>query len=392
MGGMLIAIYSLNINIISKGKGKSAVAAAAYRAGEKITNEHDGEIHDYTKKKGIIATEIQLPENAPEEFYDRAVLWNSVEKSERAKNAQLCREIRLALPNEFDADQNEYLVHEYVRQNFVSRGMCADIALHDKGDGNPHAHILLTMRPIEKDGSWGAKSKMEYILDEDGERQKLPSGRYKTRKINTTDWDSRDNAELWRKNWADILNKHLEHFSHETRVDHRSYERQGLDQIPTIHLGVTAHQMEQKGIATERGDINRKIKYANSHLRNIDRDIAESEAVKSELLILAQQEEANVLPPDPPQELPPPTQPQSQQATQEKPTSPTPTAPKQSTPQSTIQKTQKPSQPKPTTPKPTTPKQTRPQLIIDLENSIKAKDSPAYENWARMFNLRTCVQ
>jgi len=158
--------------------------------------------------------------------------------------------VRLALPKDFTLEQNINLVHQYVNENFVSRGMVADIAIHDKGDGNPHAHVLLTMRPFERDGTFGAKSRMEYILDDNGERIKLPSGRYKTKKITTTDWDDRGNAEIWRKNWADTLNKYLKYYDHEQRVDHRSYERQGLEILPTIHLGAVAHALEQKGIRT----------------------------------------------------------------------------------------------------------------------------------------------
>ena len=157
----VVLLYSMNINIISRGKSKSAVAAAAYRAGEKITNDYDGIEHDYTKKKGVVHTEIMLPENAPLDFTDRATLWNAVEKIEKNKNAQLCREVRLALPKELTLEQNINLVNEYVKHNFVNRGMVADICYHDKQDGNPHAHILLTMRPFEKDGTWGAKSRME---------------------------------------------------------------------------------------------------------------------------------------------------------------------------------------------------------------------------------------
>ena len=229
-------------------------------------------MHDYTRKGGVIYKNILLPENAPQEFYDRATLWNVVEKVEKNSNAQLAREIRVALPQEFDDVQNYLLTLEYVRQNFVDRGMCADFAIHNKGDGNPHAHILLTMRPLEKDGSFGAKSRIEYILDGKGERQKLPSGRYKTRKITTTDWDSRENAEIWRKNWADIQNKYLS--EHDIiQVDHRSYERQELDLIPTIHLGVVANDLEKKGVATERGDINRAIKKKNARLREINGEI-----------------------------------------------------------------------------------------------------------------------
>ena len=283
-GGMLIAIYSLNINIKSRGKGQSAIAAAAYIAGERIKNEYDGLTHDRTDRKDVVFTDIMLPENAPDHFINRTELWNAVELSERAKNAQLCREIRLALPSEFDVDQNAYLVYDYIQQNFTSRGMCADYAIHDKGDGNPHAHILLTMRPIEKDGTFGAKSRMEYIFDDNGERIKLPSGRYKTKKITATDWDDRGNAEIWRKSWADTLNKHLEHFSHEIRVDHRSYERQGVEQIPTIHLGAVAHALEQQGIRTERGDRNREIEKNNARLRNLNKAILTTKKERHDIL------------------------------------------------------------------------------------------------------------
>jgi len=125
----------MNINIISRGKGKSAVAAAAYRAGEVIKNEYDGEVHDYSKKKGVVHTQLFLPVDAPD-FYDRAELWNSVEKIEKAKNAQLAREVRVALPNELSLEQNINLVHEYVRDNFVCHGMVVDFSIHDKGDSN----------------------------------------------------------------------------------------------------------------------------------------------------------------------------------------------------------------------------------------------------------------
>ena len=151
--------------------------------------------------------------------------------------------------------------------------MCADIALHDKNDGNPHCHILLTMRPLNEDTTWGAKSKKEYILDENGEKVKLKNGNYKTRKINTTDWNEQDKAEEWRKAWADITNKYLEENSIQDKVDHRSYLRQGIEQIPTIHLGVSATQMEKKGIATDRGNINREIKHQNMILKEISRRI-----------------------------------------------------------------------------------------------------------------------
>ncbi len=268
-----MAIYHLSIKIISRGKGKSAVAASAYRSGEKIKNEYDGIVHDFTRKGGIAYTEILLPQNAPEEFSNRSVLWNSVEKIEKSKNSQLAREIEIALPKELDREKQIELVREYVKENFVKVGMCADIALHDKNDGNPHAHILLTMRPLNEDTTWGAKSKKEYILDENGEKVKLKNGNYKTKKINAVDWNEQDKAEHWRKAWADITNKYLEENSIQEKVDHRSYERQGIEQIPTIHLVVSATQMEKKGINTDRGNINREIKHQNKILKEIARRI-----------------------------------------------------------------------------------------------------------------------
>jgi len=173
------------------------------------------------------------------------------------------------LPKELDKEKQIELVREYVKENFVDVGMCADIALHDKNDGNPHAHILLTMRPLNEDKTWGAKSKKEYILDEKGEKVKLKNGNYKTRKINTVDWNEQEKAEQWRKSWADITNKYLEENSIQEEVDYRSYQRQGTEQIPTIHLGVSATQMEKKGIATDRGNINREIRKQNRILQEI---------------------------------------------------------------------------------------------------------------------------
>ena len=269
----LVAIYHLSIKIISRGKGKSAVAASAYRSGETIKNEYDGIVHDFTRKGGITHTEILLPQNAPQEFSDRGTLWNSVERIEKSKNSQLAREIEIALPKELDNEKQIELVQEYVKENFVKVGMCADIALHDKNDGNPHAHILLTMRPLNEDKTWGAKSKKEYILDNNGEKIKLKNDNYKTKKIDTVDWNEQDKAEQWRKAWADIANKYLEENSIQEKVDHRSYQRQGIEQIPTIHLGVSASQMEKKGIATDRGNINREIKHQNKLLREIARRI-----------------------------------------------------------------------------------------------------------------------
>ena len=264
-----IAIYHWNIGIVSRGKGKSAVAAAAYRSGEKLTNEWDGMTHDYTRKGGVVHTEIMLPPHAPPSFSDRSTLWNSVELYEKAGNAQLAREIDAALPIELSREEQIRLVREYCSSQFVSRGMCVDFAIHDTDSGNPHCHIMLTMRPLDGRGAWAAKSKKEYDLDENGERIRLPSGRYKTHKVDLTGWNSQENALVWRKAWADISNDYLERAGSPERIDHRSNAERGIDEIPTVHMGVAACQMEKKGIATDKGEINRMIQKTNRLMREI---------------------------------------------------------------------------------------------------------------------------
>ena len=264
-----IAIYHCNISIVSRGKGKSAVAAAAYRSGEKLTNEWDGMTHDYTRKGGVVHTEIMLPPHAPPSFSDRSTLWNSVELYEKAGNAQLAREIDAALPIELSREEQIRLVREYCSSQFVSRGMCVDFAIHDTDSGNPHCHIMLTMRPLDERGAWAAKSKKEYDIDENGERIRLPSGRYKTHKVDLTGWNDKGNALLWRKAWADISNAYLERAGRPERIDHRSNAERGIDELPTVHMGVAACQMEKKGIATEKGELNRNIQKANRLIREI---------------------------------------------------------------------------------------------------------------------------
>lgn len=262
-----MAIFHMNIQIISRGKGKSAVAAAAYRAGENIKNEYDGRTHNYTRKSGCVHKEIILPDNAPADFKDRTVLWNSVENIDRNSNAQLAREIEFALPVELSMEQNISLAREYVQNYFVDKGMIADIAVHDKQDGNPHCHVLLSLRPLNEDGTWGAKSRKEYILDGNGERIRLPSGEWKSRKVNAVDWNDKTKAEEWRKGWADTLNKYLKQNGIAATVDHRSYERQGNGLTPTIHLGAVAYRMEQRGIRTEKGDYNRRVTAINNEIK-----------------------------------------------------------------------------------------------------------------------------
>lgn len=293
-----MAVYHLSIQIISRGKGKSAIAAAAYRSGEKITSDYDGMTHDYTRKNSIVHTEILLPENALVEYINRSTLWNAVEQIEKNSNAQLAREIEISLPMELSHEQHIALVREYCKTHFVSAGMIADMCFHsphpkdernqnplDPDDGenhNPHVHIMLTIRPFEQDGTWGAKSKKEYILDDNGERILLPSGAFKTRKIYTVDWNDQTKAEEWRQGWANIVNRHLAQHGIAERVDHRSYDRQGIDQLPTVHMGVAATQMERRGIVTDRGNINREIMVSNNQMRQLKARIVKLEKWLSE--------------------------------------------------------------------------------------------------------------
>ena len=234
-----------------------------------MTNEWNGRTHDYTRKGGIVHTEIILPANAPRDFYDRAILWNSVEMSEKAANAQLAREVEVALPNELNREEQLKLVREFVRDTFIDAGMCADIAVHDKGDGNPHAHIMLTLRPLNPDGTWGAKCRKVYERDADGNRIPDGKGGWKNHRENTTDWNDKGNAEKWRASWAAHLNKALELKGVSARVDCRSYKRQGVDKIPSIHMGVAAMRMEKRGIRTIKGDFNRAIAADNKLLKEL---------------------------------------------------------------------------------------------------------------------------
>ena len=270
--------FHFSISMISRGKSKSAVASAAYISCEKLTNEWDGVTHDYHNKKGLLHSQIYLPENIPKEFQDRSFLWNSVELNEKASNAQLARNFIIALPKELSFEENKNLITDFMQENFVSKGMIADLAIHDEsneGNNNIHAHIMTTLRPINEKGQWQAKSKKEYLLDEQGNKILGKNGKPKTRKIELTDWNNKGNAEKWRESFAKICNQYLEKNNLEKRVDHRSFERQGIEEIPTIHLGASASALERKGIETDKGNINREIKKHNSLVKTIRERISE---------------------------------------------------------------------------------------------------------------------
>lgn len=279
-----MSIYHCSIKVISRGKGQSAIASSAYRSGEKMTDRYTGIAHDFTRKKGVVYSEVLLPQFAPAEYQDREVLWNSAQDAERQSNAQLAREIEVALPIELSRKQQIDIVTQYVNLNFVIEGMCVDWSLHDKGDGNPHAHILLTTRPLKENGEWGSKERKAYALDENGEKipvidpetgkQKIGArGRkiWKRELVEKTGWNKKENAELWRANWAKTCNQYL---SESLQIDHRSYERQGIEQLPTQHEGYAALQMEKRGKQSDRREKNREIRQKNDHLQNLDRQIA----------------------------------------------------------------------------------------------------------------------
>ena len=265
-----MAIYHCSCKIISRGQGRSAVGAAAYRSGEKLYNEYDGIEHDYTKKGGVVYSEIMLCENAPKEYQDRQTLWNAVEQIEKSSKAQLAREYEVALPVELSREEQIKLVRDFAKENFVDNGMCVDFSIHDKEDGNPHAHIMLTTRPIEQDNSWGVKQKKEYILDKNGQKQyDKKKQTYKCKTVKTTNWDSKEFLQRSRESWAEKVNQELEKKSLPQRIDHRSLKEQGIDRVPTIHEG-GARKLEKRGIKTDRGKINREIKTANGQMQTID--------------------------------------------------------------------------------------------------------------------------
>lgn len=306
-----MSIYHCSIKIIGRSGGKSAVAAAAYRSGEKLYDKETGITHDFTKKSGVILNEIILPSHIPERFQNREYLWNEVQKVEKRKDAQLAREIEVALPVELDRDTQIKCVRKYINSNFVSEGMIADWALHDKNTGNPHAHILLTTREMERDGKWLDKQVSFFanaydkrgipfyderfptydprhkeetakyripLLDKDGnQRVRKRKGKgtellWAKENVATNDWNCKFKAEHWRESWAEICNRYLEE---DKQLDHRSYKRQGIEQEPTIHEGVTARKIEQSGNTSERCEHNRSVKRRNRILSEITNSIKE---------------------------------------------------------------------------------------------------------------------
>ena len=313
-----MAIYHLEAKVVSRGAGRSAVAASAYLSCSRLYNDYDGIQHDYTKKQGLVWQEVFLPEYAPQEWKDREQLWNAVEKVETAKDSRLAREFVVALPIELNHVEQIELLQEFIREQFVSDGMCADAAIHDTDGHNPHAHILLTVRPLDERGKWQYKTEKEYLCMKNGEERGFTAAEFKAaqndgwekqypykvgkKKVYMTPsaaeaqelvradkhpkstrygrqnpiserWNSEEQLAAWRAAWADVTNRCLEHAGREERIDHRSNAARGIDEIPTIHEGVTARALEHKGVISDRCELNRQIRSDNALLRELKAEI-----------------------------------------------------------------------------------------------------------------------
>jgi ATP-dependent exoDNAse (exonuclease V) alpha subunit len=309
-----MAIYHLEAKVISRGTGRSAVAAAAYMSCSAMLNDYDGIQHDYTRKQGLVWEQVFLPEHAPAEWADRVVLWNAVEESEKTKDSRLAREFVVALPVELEQEEWKSLLTEFIQEQFVSDGMCADVAIHNTDGHNPHAHIMLTVRPLDGQGKWQYKTEKEYLCVRNGEERGFTSDEFKAaqhegwerqypykvgkKKVYMTPsaadaqgleraskypkstkygrqnpiaqrWNSEEQLALWREAWADAVNHSLERQGREERIDHRSHASRGLDEQPTIHEGVTARALERQGIVSDRCELNRQIKADNALLREL---------------------------------------------------------------------------------------------------------------------------
>jgi len=249
-----VAIFYMNAQIIGRSAGRTATGAAAYRAGERIVDDRTGQVFDYTRRRGEIDAQIHAPAGAPPWVQDRAHLWNAAEKAERRADAQVAREIVVALPKELTKDQQRELVREYVAEHFVSRNMVADVAFH-RNPGNPHAHIMLTMREVGPAGFASKKNR---------------------------DWNKPEMLESWREGWAAQANRSLERAGRSERIDHRSLAEQGSERLPQVHLGPHAAALERRGIVTEKGEQNRLVAEHNAVVIDLEKARDERKRLEAE--------------------------------------------------------------------------------------------------------------
>ena len=331
-----MAIYHLEAKVVSRGNGRSAVAASAYLSCSKMLNDYDGVQHDFTRKKGLVWQDVLLPEFAPPEWKDRSVLWNAVEKNEKTKDSRLAREFVPALPIELTPAQWQELLTDFIQNNFVADGICADVAVHDPypPGHNPHAHIMVTVRPLDEKGNWQYKTEKEYVCLRNGEERGFTAAEFKAAQADGWEkqypykvgrkkvylppseaekhgyervskypkstkygrqnpiserWNSEEQLVQWRKAWADVANRYLERYGYNERIDHRSHAERGLDEQPTIHEGVAARALERQGIISDRCEINRQIKADNALLRELKAAVRKlAQAVKNTIPALAE--------------------------------------------------------------------------------------------------------
>lgn len=268
--------YHFHVERVKRSAGKSVVAAAAYRAGEKLKDDYYGLTHDYSKK-AVVKSGIFLPIHAPPRLQNRETLWNEVEKIEKHSAAQLAYSFDFSLQNEFSMEENIELAERFIKEQFVDRGMICDYAIHNPHRDdvpNPHVHVLCPIRPLNENGEWGNKRRREYELDENGERVRDENGDYVFKSVYITDWDDPETLEKWRQAWAEYNNKLFEEKKLACRIDHRSYERQGVDKVPTIHEGPAVREMEKRGIRTRIGDFNRWVKRTRYRIKTLFEKIA----------------------------------------------------------------------------------------------------------------------
>ena len=265
-----------SISITSRSRNESAMAGASYYLGQKLYSEYDHEWkYPHSDPARVRYTEVMLPPNAPREYSDRQTLWNAVDAAEKSRNAQTARRFVITLPRELTYEQNLALIRAYCQEQFVDKGMICDLYYHDFGNGNPHVHLMLTMRAMDEHGRWLPKTKTAYVLDENGERVRGETGKWLRERIDTVDWSEQKYAEIWRHEWEVAQNKALEAAGRTERVDMRSFERQGIvDLEPQVHLGPAVSALESKGVQTTLGEHNREIKRVNAIIRSLQKAIA----------------------------------------------------------------------------------------------------------------------
>ena len=307
-----------NAVFLTRHIGNTTYKVRVYLSCSRMLNEYDGVQHDYTRKQGLAWQAVFLPPMAPPEWQDREKLWNAVEEAEKTKDSRLAREFVAALPIELSRQQQIELLQDFIREQFVDEGMCADVAIHDTDGHNPHAHILLTVRPLDEHGKWQYKTEKEYLCVKDGEERGFTAAEFKAAQAEgwekqysykvgkkkvymapsaaqahgyvradkhpkstrygrqnpiSARWNSEEQLLVWRETWATAANRCLELAGHDSRIDHRSHAERGLEERPTIHEGVAAQALERRGIISDRCELNRQIKADNALLRELKAEV-----------------------------------------------------------------------------------------------------------------------